>query len=119
MKKIKFSKRLATITTVALMSVLPSSVFAAEYPEKPITAIVPFGAGGGTDSYARTLSSVAYDVLKQPIVVVNRPGGSGYVGGDVGGYASATLTSDGKYCVTTAGDERASCQGAGQRGAGK
>ncbi len=80
MKKIKFSKRLATITTVALMSVLPSSVFAAEYPEKPITAIVPFGAGGGTDSYARTLSSVAYDVLKQPIVVVNRPGGSGYVG---------------------------------------
>ncbi len=81
MKILKFCRQ-ALLTSAALAAtVLPlGEALAAEYPSKPVTAIVPFGAGGGTDTYARTLASVAYDILQQPLVVVNRPGGGGYVG---------------------------------------
>ena len=49
----------------------------AVFPEKPITLVVGFGAGGGTDSYARALASVAPTFINnQPLIVVNKPGGS-------------------------------------------
>jgi tripartite-type tricarboxylate transporter receptor subunit TctC len=51
-----------------------------EYPEKMITYVVPFGAGGGTDRLARILSSAAMDSFGQPWHVVNIPGASGIVG---------------------------------------
>ena len=51
---------------------------AAEFPNKPLTVVVGFGAGGGTDSYARALASVAPEYINlQPLIVVNKPGGSG------------------------------------------
>ena len=51
---------------------------AAEFPAKPLTVVVGFGAGGGTDSYARALASVAPEYINmQPLIVVNKPGGSG------------------------------------------
>ena len=52
---------------------------AGKYPEKPITLIVHAGAGGGSDIFSRTMaSSVEKDkLLPQPIVVENKPGGSG------------------------------------------
>ena len=43
----------------------------AAYPERPITLIVPWGAGGGTDAVARFLASELEKDLKQPINVVN------------------------------------------------
>ena len=52
----------------------------AAYPERPITMIVPWGAGGGTDAVARFIASELEKDLKQPINVVNRTGGSGVVG---------------------------------------
>lgn len=77
----KYMHGLVAISFTALMAtILVSEALADEYPTKPITIIVPFSAGGGTDSYARTLGSVAYDELEQPMVVINRPGGGGYVG---------------------------------------
>ncbi len=51
----------------------------APFPVKPVTIVVHAGAGGGSDIFARTLAS-AFDkdkILPQPIVVENRPGGSG------------------------------------------
>jgi len=52
---------------------------ASKFPEKPITLIVHASAGGGSDIFARTLaSSVEKDKLfPQPLVVENKPGGSG------------------------------------------
>ena len=50
------------------------------YPQRPITLIVPWGAGGGTDATARIIASLMEKELKQPINVVNRTGGSGVVG---------------------------------------
>jgi putative tricarboxylic transport membrane protein len=54
---------------------------AGKYPEKPVTLIVHAGAGGGSDIFARTLSA-AFEkekLLPQPVVVENKPGGSGAI----------------------------------------
>ena len=52
----------------------------AAWPDRPITLIVPWGAGGGTDATARIIASLLEKDLGQPINVVNRTGGSGVVG---------------------------------------
>lgn len=52
----------------------------AAYPERPITILVPWGAGGGTDATARILGSLLEQELGVPVTVVNRTGGSGVVG---------------------------------------
>ena len=52
----------------------------AAYPDRPITLIVPWGAGGGTDAVARIIASLMEKDLGQPVNVVNRTGGSGVVG---------------------------------------
>ena len=67
-----------------------SSAYAA-YPERPITMIVPWGAGGGTDATARIIGSLLEKELGQPVNVVNRTGGSGVVGHS----AIATAAPDG------------------------
>jgi tripartite-type tricarboxylate transporter receptor subunit TctC len=61
----------------------------AVYPDRPITLIVPWGAGGGTDATARIIGSLLERDLKQPVSVVNRTGGSGVVGHDAIAKASA------------------------------
>jgi len=53
---------------------------AQNYPSRPITLIVPWGAGGGTDATARIIGSLLEKELGQPVTVVNRTGGSGVVG---------------------------------------
>jgi tripartite-type tricarboxylate transporter receptor subunit TctC len=50
------------------------------YPDKPITLIVPFGVGGGIDLVARVLEKSASKHLGQPLVVINKPGGTGTIG---------------------------------------
>src|SRR5258705_6659799 len=52
----------------------------AQYPQRPIQLIVPWGAGGGTDATARVIGSLLESELKQPVIVVNRTGDSGVVG---------------------------------------
>ncbi len=66
---------LALAATVATVS--PAL---AEYPERPITLIVPWGAGGGTDATGRMIGTLLQNELGQPVNVVNRTGGSGVVG---------------------------------------
>lgn len=53
---------------------------AQNYPTRPITIIVPWGAGGGTDATARIVGSLLEKELGQPVNVVNRTGGNGVVG---------------------------------------
>ncbi len=50
------------------------------YPSRPVTLIVPWGAGGGTDATARIIGSLLEKEIGQPVTVVNRTGGSGVVG---------------------------------------
>src|ERR1700752_427577 len=68
-----------------------SGLAQAQYPQRPIQLIVPWGAGGGTDATARIIAALMEKEPKQPINVVNRTGGSGVVGHD----AIATAPADG------------------------
>ena len=71
--------RLARIFAAALLALFTGTALAA-YPERPITLIVPWGAGGGTDAVARFFAAYLEKDLGQPVNVVNRTGGNGVVG---------------------------------------
>lgn len=64
------------------VAVAAPAVTAADFPTRPINLVVGYKAGGGTDTYARALAKVAPKYFDgQPIVVVNKPGGGGLIGG--------------------------------------
>ena len=73
-----WSLRAAIAAALALLIASPVALGA--YPERPITMIVPWGAGGGTDATARIIGTLLEKELGQPVNVVNRTGGSGVVG---------------------------------------
>lgn len=68
-------------TSLALLAGIMLGPFAAmaqeDYPNRPITIVVPYGAGGTTDISARQMATMAGEILGQPIVVENLPGASG------------------------------------------
>jgi len=66
--------------SLAASACLSNVALAQAYPTRPITLIVPWGAGGGTDATARIIGSLLEKELGQPVNVVNRAGGSGVVG---------------------------------------
>jgi tripartite-type tricarboxylate transporter receptor subunit TctC len=80
----------------------------AEYPERPITLIIPWAAGGSTDQTGRALAKAAESYLGQPIVVENKPGASTTIGmaeiakAKPDGYTIGTLSSTG-YLVSLQG----------------
>jgi tripartite-type tricarboxylate transporter receptor subunit TctC len=56
-----------------------SSAIAQDYPNKPITLVIPFAAGSGTDFVARTVAQKLSERLKQPVVVDNKAGASAQI----------------------------------------
>lgn len=68
------------IFTAALVSASFAAPALAEWPEKPIQLIVPWGAGGATDQVTRVVAAELETSLGQKIVVVNQPGASGSIG---------------------------------------
>jgi len=71
--------RAAIFAITAIMG-LGAGTARADWPERPITIIVPWGAGGGTDAVGRILANLLEQELGTPVNVVNRTGGSGVVG---------------------------------------
>ena len=67
------------------------------YPVKPVTIIVPYPPAGQADLAARPLANALQQILKQPFVVMNRPGAAGAVGN----RAAATATPDGYTILVT------------------
>lgn len=77
MKNLK--KSLATLTAAVAVT-LTSGAALAEYPERPINVIVPWGAGGDSDLTTRIWADAVEKELGVPVVVINKPGGGGVVG---------------------------------------
>ena len=67
------------ITTLLWMSNFEVA-FAQQFPSKPITLIVPFVPGGGTDSIARDVGKLLSEKLEQSVIVENKGGGGGAIG---------------------------------------
>ena len=77
---------------IALAAVLASSAALADYPEKPVTLVVPFAAGGPTDKVARDLAEVLRKGLNNQSVIVENVGGAG---GTLGAGKVAKAAPDG------------------------
>ena len=72
--------RLWATAVVAVMSAVTGTTFAqSPFPSKPVRIFVPYAAGGGVDTIARTLGDVVSKQWAQPVVVENRPGAGGVV----------------------------------------
>jgi tripartite-type tricarboxylate transporter receptor subunit TctC len=71
-------KKLKTILGIAALTV-SASAFAQAYPNKPVTLIVPFAAGSGTDGVARNVAQKLSERLKQPVIVENKAGASAQI----------------------------------------
>ena len=71
----------AALFGVLAVGAVPLSVAAnaQAYPSKPITIVVPFGAGSGTDMISRIVAQHLGSKLKQSIVVENKPGANGMI----------------------------------------
>jgi tripartite-type tricarboxylate transporter receptor subunit TctC len=68
-----------SFVAILVMTVVVNT-YAADYPTRPITLMVPTGAGGPTDTGARILAAFAEKKIGQPIVVVNKPGAGQQIG---------------------------------------
>jgi tripartite-type tricarboxylate transporter receptor subunit TctC len=82
---------------IALMMCLAPAVSSAAYPERVITLIVPFAAGGPTDIIARIVSNAFPKLLGQSVIIENRGGG----GGNPGMGIAARATPDGYTLLLT------------------
>jgi tripartite-type tricarboxylate transporter receptor subunit TctC len=72
--------RIIILILISCLLALPTNfVFAADYPDRSINFLIPYGSGGITDITGRALVSAANKHIRQQIVPINRPGGAGAV----------------------------------------
>jgi len=92
----RFFSRLAAL---ALAALVPAMAAAQSWPSRPVRMIVPFPAGGATDVVARLLGQKLGEAWGQQVVIENRSG----AGGNIGGEAAAHSPADGYTLFMTSG----------------
>ena len=86
-------RRHALAQLAASLSALPMALRAqSAFPTRPITIVVPYPAGAGTDIFARLVAPIMSEGLGQPVVVENRPGASGMIAAN---YVARVAPADG------------------------
>jgi tripartite-type tricarboxylate transporter receptor subunit TctC len=83
----KFMRSAIVAVVIAAWTTLLSAQ-SARYPSRTIEIVVAYGAGGSTDLVARALGQKFQDRLGQPVVVLNKPGGSGTIGATLAARAN-------------------------------
>jgi tripartite-type tricarboxylate transporter receptor subunit TctC len=73
-------RRIARLIAFMAVGAIPVLAHAADYPNHPVTIVVPFGAGGSADVYARVLAQKLGAEFKQSFIVENRPGAGAVIG---------------------------------------
>ena len=99
MKKRSFCTRTAVLT-IALSGLMGAAAFAqaqGQYPNRPVTVIVPQAAGGANDAIARIVAQKLGEIIGQTFLVDNRPG----AGGNVGTAQAAKAKADGYTLMLT------------------
>lgn len=86
------------IASIFIVFLISNPSKSEDFPNNPITMVVPYSAGGTTDVYARLLAERLRPVLGQPVLIENRPGASQMIGAQ----AVATAESDGYTLLFTA-----------------
>jgi len=71
-----------------IAAIVPLAAAAADFPSKPIRVIVPWPAGGSTDTLARIVGQRMTTIAGQQVVIDNRPGASGTIGADIASKAN-------------------------------
>jgi putative tricarboxylic transport membrane protein len=78
---------MAFVMTGMVLGLVANGALAGDYPDRSITFVVPWAAGGGTDTVARILAPEAEKALGQKLVVMNKTGGNGAIGHTFGAQA--------------------------------
>jgi tripartite-type tricarboxylate transporter receptor subunit TctC len=78
----RMSRRLALAALAAGLAgtICPTVAHAQDWPNRPVTIVVPFGPGASNDTFTRMLANLLSKQLGQPFVVSNRPGAGGFIG---------------------------------------
>ncbi len=79
-QKMRYRLAATALVVAAVFGLAPSGAMAQDYPNQPITAIVPFGAGGGADTQTRIWGEAIAPLIKQRIIVENVAGSAGVAG---------------------------------------
>ena len=79
-KCILFTVIISLMAGFSLMSTAQAMEKPGGFPNRPLTMIVPYGTGGGSDQLSRAMTGALEKIIKVPITVVNKPGGGGVAG---------------------------------------
>ena len=95
----KPARGILALLFIAACMVFVNADAAEKYPSRPIKIVVPYGAGGTGDTFARVLGKQIESTLNQPVIVEDRPG----AGGNIGAAYAAKADPDG-YTLFMAGN---------------
>jgi tripartite-type tricarboxylate transporter receptor subunit TctC len=82
-------KKIIPTLFAAALYAIPHSAPAQQYPDRPVKIVVPYSAGGGVDAVARAIAQKLSVIWKQPVIIDNKAGAGGAIGGDFVAKAAA------------------------------